>query len=136
MFSTLVGQLTKTSTDLIAAANGLEQAANGLSVVAQPLANAQTGLINALTREREAQTNLASVVSKAGYDLDLTLQQFRDTGVKLNGIAVDLTTIAQTLLPILDLMQGNLGQMTQSQGATGVKPRPQTAWPTSGRPQP
>ncbi len=136
LLNTLVGQLTKTTTDLIAATNGVEQATNVLLAVAQPLAGAQTGLITALTREREAQTNLANVVSKATYDLDLTLQQVRESGVRLHGIAVDLTTIAQTLPPMLDLMQGNLGQAVQSYSDAGVKPRPQTARSTSGRPQP
>jgi len=136
LLNTLVGQLTRTTNELIAATNGVEQAANGLSAVAGTLAGAQTGLITALTRERETQTNLANVVSKSTYDLDLTLQQVKESGVRLHGIAVDLTTIGQALPPILDLMQGNLGQAMQSYSNPGAKPRSQPAGSTSARHQP
>lgn len=131
----LVKQLAASTTRLIEAANTFEQAANGMSAVAQPLASAQTGLINALTYEREAQTNLANLVSKATYDIDLALQQIKDSGVRLHAIAVDLTTISQVLPLLLDLIQ-RLEQAVQSYSSGGVKPKQQAVWPTSSWSQP
>lgn len=126
----LVPSLTTSIPQLIEAANTVEQAANGLSATAQKLASEQAGLINALTSEREAQTRLANMVSKATYDLDLALQQVKDSEVRLHGIAVDLTTIGQALPALFDILD-----QVRLYSVTGVKPRPQAAWPTSVRPQ-
>jgi len=109
----LVGQVSAAINALTGAANATVQAANALSGVAQQLANGQTSLIASLANERQAQANLADVVSKVNYNLDLSLQQIHDSAVRLHGIAVDLTAIAQTLPPVLDLLRGNLGQMIQ-----------------------
>lgn len=101
----LVNQVSAAVNALNDTANTIKQVTNRLSAVAQQIANGQVDLINALANERQSQANIANVVSKATYNLDISLQQISDASVRLHGIAVDLMTIAQMLPSVLDLMR-------------------------------
>jgi chromosome segregation ATPase len=85
------------------------------------LSDEQDHLIEALRRERQAQADLAILVSQSNYDLGEVLRQFKDQATLIHGIASDVTWASQrfqTLDEILRSLQTGLKHVVDSQQAS------------------
>lgn len=75
------------------------EVASELGAITSQASNAQAGFLEAVAGEREAQRDLARMVSRSTVELERAVGEVSDVGRALHGIAVDVSDLARVLTP-------------------------------------
>jgi len=92
----VVSQIRDISDKLTYSGADVAAASREIAAIADNLLGAQSEFLQALAREREAQTRMAQLVSQSAGNLDQVAVLFRELGPALKAIALDLAYLTST----------------------------------------